>query len=82
MDKLLNYLKLKANRAFFIATINIVKQCCLEIVEILLNDTYNQLLSNLGANLSSDNYEGIIFELIIILYPKIIKKNYIYHIFI
>ena len=46
-----------------------VKQCCLEIVEILLNDTYNQLLSNLGVNLSYDNYEGFIFELIIILYP-------------
>ena len=41
----------------------------LEIVEILLNDTYNQLLSKLGVNLSLDNYEGIIFELIIILYP-------------
>ena len=61
LDKLLNYLKLKANRAFFIATINMVKQCCLEIVEILLNDTYNQLLSNLGVNLSFDNYEGIIY---------------------
>lgn len=60
LDKLLNYLKLKANRAFFIATINMVKQYCLEIVEILLNDTYSQLLSNLGVNVSSDNYEDII----------------------
>ena len=61
LNKLLNYLKPKAKRAFFIATINMVKQCYLEIVEILLNDTYNQLLSNLGDILSSDKYGGILY---------------------
>ena len=61
LNKLLNYLKLKAKRAFFIATINMVKQCCLEIVEILVNDTYNQLLSNLGDILSSGKYGGILY---------------------
>ena len=61
LDKLLNYLKLKAKRAFFITTINMVKQCYLEIVEILVNDTYNQLLSNLGDILSSDKYGGILY---------------------
>ena len=41
-------MKKKANKAFLIATINMVKQYCIQIVDILLNDTYNKLLSNLN----------------------------------
>ena len=46
LDKLLNYLKLKAKDAFIIATINMIKAYCKKIVEILLSETLNTILSN------------------------------------
>ena len=76
LDKLLNYLKLKAKKAFIIATINMVKQYCIKIIEILLNDTYNKLLSNLDIIISSENYESsIIYNSLKTLFFEYIPEN-------
>ena len=55
LDKLLNYLKLKAKSAFLIATINMIKKYCIDFVEILLNQTLNNILSNLKDFLPTEN---------------------------
>ena len=77
LDKLLNYLKLKANKAFLIAIINMVKQKCKKIVEILLTDAYNKLLSNLkNMFLSSENTEDtIIYNVLNILFFEYVPEN-------
>ena len=46
LDELLNYLKLKAKSAFIITIINIIKESCKKAVELLLNTTQNNLISN------------------------------------
>ena len=46
LDELLNYLKLKAKNAFVIATINMVKEYCKKVLEILLDKALKNLLSN------------------------------------
>lgn len=55
LDQLLNYLKLKAKNAFLIANINMVKKYCTNFIEILLNQTLNQILSDLNNFFSQDN---------------------------
>jgi len=55
LDKLLNYLKLKAKSAFLIATINMIKKYCIDFVEILLNQTLNNILSNINDFLPAEN---------------------------
>ena len=77
LDKLLNYLKLKANKAFLIANINMVKQKCKKILEILLTDAYNKLLSNLkNMFLSSENTEDtIIYNALNILFFEYVPEN-------
>ena len=76
LDKLLKYLKLKANEAFLIATINMIKQYCIKIVEILLTDSYNKLLSNLDLFLSSENIEEtIIYNVLKFLFFEYVPGN-------
>ena len=76
LDKLLKYLKLKANKAFLIATINMIKQYCIKIVEILLTDSYNKLLSNLDLFLSSENIEeAIIYNVLKFLFFEYVPGN-------
>ena len=55
LDKLLNYLKLKAKSAFLIATINMIKKYCIDFVEILLNQTLKNILSNINDFLPAEN---------------------------
>ena len=76
LDKLLKYLKKKANKAFLIATINMVKQYCIQIVDILLNDTYNKLLSNLNIFYSSEqSEENIIYNTLKTLFFEYVPEN-------
>lgn len=55
LDKLLNYLKLKAKSAFLIATINMIKKYSANIGEILLNQTLNKILSNINNILLNEH---------------------------
>ena len=57
LDKLLHFVKVKAKNAFVIATINMVKQHCRKLVEILLGQTLNKFLSNFDAFFAQDNIE-------------------------
>lgn len=57
LDKLLNFLKLKAKNAFLIANVNMVKQHCRKVIEILLTQTLNNLLANLNIFFAQDNIE-------------------------
>ena len=76
LDKLLNYLKIKANKSFLIATINMVKQYCIKIVEILVTDAYNKLLSNINIFLSSENSEDtIIYNALKFIFFEYAPKN-------
>ena len=76
LDKLLKYLKKKANKAFLIATINMVKQYCIQIVDILLNDTYYKLLSNLNIFYSSEqSEENIIYNTLKTLFFEYVPEN-------
>ena len=76
LDKLLKYLKKKANKAFLIATINMVKHYCIQIVDILLNDTYNKLLSNLNIFYSSEqSEENIIYNTLKTLFFEYVPEN-------
>ncbi len=49
LDKLLKYLKLKAKKAFLIATVNMIKQYCVNFVEILLNQALSNILLHLDS---------------------------------
>ena len=60
LDELLNYLKLKAKSAFVIATINMIKEKCKQIVEILLNKTLNNLLSNIKIFIEKEKDNDLI----------------------
>ena len=73
LDELLNYLKLKAKSAFIIATINMIKECSKQAVEILLNTTSNNLLSNIKIFIEKErDYDLILYNTL-----KYIISNYI-----
>ena len=55
LDKLLMFLKLKAKRAFIIATINMIKQYCLDNAILLLENILKELLKNMNYFLSKEN---------------------------
>ena len=55
LDKLLMFLKLKAKRAFIIATINMIKQYCLDNAIFLLENILKELLKNMNYFLSKEN---------------------------
>ena len=55
LDKLLNYLKLKAKSSFLIATVNMIKKYCVDLIEVSLNQTLNNILSDINDFLPLDN---------------------------
>ena len=73
LDELLNYLKLKAKSAFIIATINMIKECSKKAVEILLNTTSNNLLSNIKIFIEKERDNDLILYNTL----KYIISNYI-----
>ena len=58
LDALLNYLKLKAKNAFLIATVNMIKKYCMDLIEISLNQTLNNILSDLKDFLPPESNES------------------------
>ena len=58
LDALLNYLKLKAKSAFLIATVNMIKKYCMDLIEISLNQTLNNILSDLKDFLPPESNES------------------------
>lgn len=78
LDKLLNYLKLKAKNAFLIATINMIKKYCVDLIEILFNQTLNNILSNINAFLPPENNifdDSIFFNTIKNVFLEFVPKN-------
>ena len=78
LDKLLNYLKLKAKNAFLIAIINMIKKYCIDFMEIILNQTLNNILSNINVFLPTENNkfdESILFNTIKNVFLEFVPKN-------
>ena len=78
LDKLLEYLKSKAKKAFLIATINMIKKYCKDLVEILLNQTLNQILSNLDDFLPKEKEsinDNILFETLKNVFFQFVPQN-------
>ena len=63
LDKLLNYLKLKAKDAFIIATINMIKEFCRKIGDMLLSETLKTILENKNSFFNQINNEKEIIYL-------------------
>lgn len=62
LDKLLYFLKLKAKRAFIIATLNMIKKYCLDNAILLLESVFKELLKNINNFISKENDENIILS--------------------
>ena len=78
LDKLLNYLKLKAKNAFLIAIINMIKKYCIDFMEIILNQTLNNILSNINVFLPTENNkfdESILFNTIKNVFLEFVPQN-------
>ena len=76
LDKLLMFLKLKAKRAFIIATINMIKQYCLDKAILLLENNFKELLKNINYFLSKENdINTILSNIIKNLFIKYIPKE-------
>ena len=78
LDKLLNYLKLKAKNAFLIAIINMIKKYCIDFMEIILNQTLNNILSNINVFLPTENNkfdESIIFNTLKNVFLEFVPQN-------
>ena len=60
LDKLMNFVKLKAKHAVIIATINMIKKFCIDYVKLLLEKAYNAMLRDLGSFIASENDENTI----------------------
>ena len=78
LDKLLNYLKLKAKNAFLIAIINMIKKYCIDFMEIILNQTLNNILSNINLFLPTENNkfdESILFNTIKNVFLEFVPQN-------
>ena len=73
LDKLLMFLKLKAKRAFIIATINMIKQYCLDNAIFLLENILKELLKNLNYLLSKEkDFNTILYNVIKNLFIKFV----------
>ena len=73
LDKLLIFLKLKAKRAFIIATINMIKQYCLDNAILLLENILKELLKNMNYFLSKENnINTILYNVIKYLFIKFV----------
>ena len=78
LDKLLYYLKLKAKNAFLIAIINMIKKYCIDFMEIILNQTLNNILSNINVFLPTENNkfdESILFNTIKNVFLEFVPQN-------
>ena len=78
LDKLLNYLKLKAKNAFLIAIVNMIKKYCIDLMEIILNQTLNNILSNINVFLPTENNkfdESIIFNTLKNVFLEFVPQN-------
>ena len=78
LDKLLNYLKLKAKSAFLIATINMIKKYSIDVIEILLNQTLNNILSNINEFLPPENStidDSILFNTLKNVFLEFLPQN-------
>lgn len=62
LDKLLLFLKLKAKRAFIIATLNMIKKYCLDNVILLLENACKDLLKNINNFFVKENDINIILS--------------------
>ena len=62
LDKLLYFLKLKAKRAFIIATLNMIKKYCLDNAILLLENILKELLKNINNFISKENDVNIILS--------------------
>ena len=60
LDKLMNFVKLKAKHAVIVATINMIKKFCIDYVKLLLEKAYNAMLRDLGSFIASENDENTI----------------------
>ena len=73
LDKLLMFLKLKAKRAFIIATINMIKQYCLDNAILLLENILKELLKNMNYLLSKEkDFNTILYNVIKNLFIKFV----------
>lgn len=71
LDKLLMFLKLKAKKAFIIATINMIKQYCLDKAILLLENILKELLKNMNYFLSKEkDFNTILYDIIKNLFIK------------
>jgi len=79
LDKLLNYLKDKAKSAFLIAIINMIKKYCIDLIEISLNKTLNNILSNINDFLPPENNtfdDSILFNTLKNVFFEFVPQNY------
>lgn len=73
LDKLLMFLKLKAKNAFIIATINMIKQYCLDKAILLLENILKELLKNMNYFLSKEkDFNTILYDIIKNLFIKFV----------
>lgn len=76
LDKLLTFLKIKAKRAFQIATINMIKKYCLDNAVLLLENASNELLKSMNNFLSKENdINTILYNILKNIFKKYIPKK-------
>ena len=76
LDKLLLFLKLKAKRAFIIATLNMIKKYCLDKVILLLEKVCKDLLKNINNFIANENEINlIIYNALKVTFSRYIPKE-------
>ena len=76
LDKLLMLLKLKAKRAFIIATINMIKKYCADKSILILEQILNESLKNMNFFISKENDANtILYNVLKNLFIKYIPKE-------
>ena len=76
LDKLLTFLKIKAKRAFIIATVNMIKKYCLDNAVLILENTLKELLKNMNNFLSKENdINTILYNIAKNIFIKYIPKK-------
>jgi predicted GTPase len=76
LDKLLMLLKLKAKRAFIIATINMIKKYCVDKSILILEQILNESLKNMNFFISKENDANtILYNVLKNLFIKYVPKE-------
>ena len=76
LDKLLLFLKLKAKRAFIIATLNMIKKYCLDKAILIIENIFKDLLKNINNFISKENDINIlIFNALKATFSRYIPKE-------